>query len=336
MPLFRRRKDATLPTPPTVDFWTWWEASGRGLDPTEPGRWVDELSDHAEAIHPSLSWHFTAGDRAEHRLVLSAGGEPEGRVQAERWLRLAQDGDTRWEYSASTPADTSALANSLEIDGVQLSLSELVFAVEADPDVRRVHVGVFHPAFPTISEGLRGQVSFLAVDWLLGEDAVERWVGALEPLAARPDPALPTSAVLEAVEGFDRERRENPGAWSILGGEHDGTPIFGLCRSDVRWVDAPHLDRGHQLTIRYAPAGPPDGEALDRITAIDDELAAAVGDAGIYLGRELIDGVATFFVYTDSEDRDVEGRLAALAESVHSELATAPDPGWRAARHLTH
>lgn len=335
MSLFRRRPRATSPRQATVDFWTWWAAEGHAIDPSRASRLTDALTSRLEAIHPSLDWQFGAGDRAQHRLVASAGSDAEGRVQAARWARLAPDADPRWEFAASTPRDPDALSNVLSIGGADLDLSELVFAVETDDDVRRVHVGVFHPVFPALDEEIRGQIAFLAVDWLLGEDAVERWVGALEPLTERPDPALPARDVTEAVERFERERAEHPDSWSVLEGVHDGSPIAAITRSDVRWIDAPEFDRGHQLLIRYADTGLPDGESLDRIAAIDDEITTAVGDAGIYLGREMSDGIATYYAYTDSEDPDVEARIVRLADSLGSKLASDADPGWQGTRHLT-
>src|SRR6185437_7390187 len=43
-----------------------------------------------------------------------------------------------------------------------------------------------HPGFADLPDAVRGQITFLALDWLLGEDAVESWIGAVA-WTATPD-----------------------------------------------------------------------------------------------------------------------------------------------------
>ena len=55
-----------------------------------------------------------------------------------------------------------------------------------DDDRARVDVAVHHPEFAAMDEQLRLQVTFLALDSLLGEEAVELWVGEVAAVVDEP------------------------------------------------------------------------------------------------------------------------------------------------------
>ena len=188
MGLFRKSQAVSAPHPITA-FWTWWVDEGRSIDPHQTSGATDELTRLVTAISPDLTWHFGRGATSQHRLTVSAGGVAEVRPAAERWLRAAPSADATWEFRSSQQADPDALSNILEIAGHKVELASTEFRVDPVEAELRVHVGVHHPAFGQLSEPARAQITYLVLDWLLGEDDVERWLGHIEPLRTPPVPA---------------------------------------------------------------------------------------------------------------------------------------------------
>lgn len=91
------------------------------------------------------------------------------------------------EYHPARQSDPEALTSRLELDGSELDLSLTRVGLTLDAERQKANVLVFHPGFATIPEQARGQATYLVLDWLLGEDGVERRLGAVEQsLSARP------------------------------------------------------------------------------------------------------------------------------------------------------
>ena len=81
----------------------------------------------------------------------------------------------------------------------------------------------YHPIFAELDDDTRMEATLLALDWLLGEDDVARWVGditpaaAFEPIDAVPAVHLPArrrrpgrrfaEEQWALLEGADRQRR---------------------------------------------------------------------------------------------------------------------------------
>ncbi|WP_116946961.1 DUF695 domain-containing protein [Jiangella endophytica] len=336
MPLFRRGSREVASHPVTA-FWTWWAAEGHRISPHEVSPLADELTRLVRAIQPDLTWHFGRGARATHRLTVTAGGVAEIRPSAERWFRAAPAADATWEFSPSQQADPATLDNVLEIGGRRLELAATVFSIELSVDELRVHVGVHHPEFGGLPEDVRGQISFLVLDWLLGEDDVERWLGHVEPLPAAPAVAESGDGVRAAVAEI--AARRDPDTW-VLGQwqDRDGLPGLAISRRGLRWLDHPTFDRHQVVTARYAaqPNGlPEDPGALDGLRAIESQLEAALGNRGIFVGHESHRGVRTFHVYTDGEDQNADAALADWVAARGLTVESRPDPAWSQVRHLT-
>lgn len=339
MAFFKRNKSTqrAAQVHPVTAFWNWWSTEGREISPHQPSPATDELTRLVQAINPELTWHFGPGASAQHRLTVTAGGVAAARPSAERWYRAAPPADPTWEFRPSQEADPKALEQRLEIAGQRLDLAETRFRVEPDEQRLRVHVGVHHPAFATAPPEVRQQVTFLVLDWLVGEDAVERWLGEIEPLVDVPEPALPGAAVIDAVAELDRRR--DPEEWAIgQWTDEQGAPGLVMFRPWLRWLDAPTLDRHHVITMGY-PARedgmPVSEEILEDLRMFEDHLVGVLGGRGILLAYETSRGARTFHIYTDSEDQNVDADLAALAGKVGAMGGASDDPSWRAVRHFT-
>ncbi|QIK72487.1 hypothetical protein G7070_09690 [Propioniciclava coleopterorum] len=323
------------PASPLDSFWAWWATAGGSLDPTSPGPWVEDLAERVRAIHPGLTWEFGPGARAQHRLTLSAAGDAAARAAAQRWYDAAPEQGPRWEFAPTKTPDPAPLASRLRLGDATLDLAETVFEARTDPREERVHVGVFHPAFPGLDEHTRGQIAFLVVDWLLGEDAVERWVGRLDLLVVPP--ARPASGEDVAAAVAALAAANVPDSWVMYEGEREGAPVRVICRAGVRWVDVPTFDTHHLIAVAYeaGPDGlPAAARNVENIQAFSERLSDAVGGEGIHLGRELWNGVAVFHTYVDGTT-DAGERVAAVARGVGVPDEVAADPGWSEVRHIT-
>lgn len=318
-------------------FWEWWARDGHGIDPRKASATTDELTRRVAAIHPDLTWHFGRGTTSEHRLTVSAGGVAQVRPAAERWLRAAPAPDLTWEYRSSQEADPSAISSSLEIAGSRVDLSLTRFRVEPVEDDLRVHVGVYHPAFQGLPRGVPGRIAFLVLDWVLGEDDVERWLGQVEPLDVAPDSPATAEELRAAVDSIAAHR--DPDAWTLAEWiAKDGRPGLAMSRRGVRWIDHPTLDRHHVLTSSY-PAQenglPRDAAVLGALRDLESEIDAALDGAGIVVGHETHAGERRFHVYTDGEDERAAAALSVLAARAGTRAAARPDPSWTEVRHLT-
>lgn len=334
MGLFSRKSSEPAPTVspvhPVTAFWAWWRDEGHRLSPREASTATDELTRLLGAVDPSLSGHFGPGVTAEHRLTVSAGGVADGRPSAERWFRAAPAPDATWEFSPRQEADPGALSHRLEIAGATVDLSETRFSVAPDARVRRVDIGVHHPAFAALPEQVCGQVTFLVLDWLLGEDEVARWLGAVEPL-----PGAPRDAVRRAVA--DLAARRDPDEWVLAEWSDGELPGLASFRPWLHWLDDPLWDRYHALSVAYdaRPDGlPPDGETLDALGGVEAELEQVLGGRGVLVGHQTHRGTRTLHVYTDGEDQNAEAALTAWAAGRGIGVESVADPGWSRTRHL--
>ncbi|MBK8868702.1 MAG: hypothetical protein V9G15_06640 [Dermatophilaceae bacterium] len=298
---------------------------------------TERLSDKVAGIHPDLAWHFGQGSSAQHCLTVSAGGVAELRPVAERWLRSAPAPDATWEFRSSQAADPGALEHSLEIAGAAVDLSQTRFAVDVAPDERRVHVGVYHPAYRQVPLEVRGQVTFLVLDWLLGEDDVERWLGHIESLTEAPANPADGAELRASVAQLARQR--DPDAWGVAEfRDQEGMPGLATFRTGVRWIDHPTLDRHQLVTLTYAAQGnglPADDAALAGLRAVEEELEGVLGSRGLVIGHESHRGVRRVHAYSDGEDQNLDAALAAWAARRWVSIEAEPDPSWRAVRHLT-
>lgn len=336
MRLFRR-KDPSAPVHPISAFWEWWVSEGHTIDPRQQSPALEQLSQRVAAIHPDLTWHFGAGSKSEHRLTVSAGGTAEVRPSAQRWLRAAPPADVIWEFRSSQEADPNALGSVLEIAGSKLDLSKTEFRVEPVEQDLRVHVGVHHPVFPDLPESARLQVTFLVLDWLLGEDDVERWLGQVEALETVPIGSTDGDGLLRAVESIADQH--DPDEWTLSHREDaNSAAVLASFRRALRWIDHPTLDLHHGVHAAFAAQRnglPADRAALDSLRRLEDELETLLGSRGQLIGHETASGRRTFHVYTDGEDQNVAAGLSDWARSRHLTIESAPDPAWRRVRQFT-
>jgi hypothetical protein len=303
MPLFQRRNQSQRAI---ADFWTWWSSARPRVEAAiDGGGWggvQSEVNRLVDVIDPELQWEFSQGRVAKHALIVSPAGDARLRAVAARWGGAAPASDETWEYHTSRQPSPDALTARLDIGGHQLNLEELRFALTSGEDSPEIHVVCHHPAFAQLPEGARTQITFLSLDWLLGENAVELWIGAAESSATPPPGAQPPRALAEAVAAL-AAKHDKP-TWSLLSAEKpNGSPLIATIELPLKSARWPRFDTHAAIALPYRAAnagGLPIGASLDALRAFEDRLGAALGSDGRIVAHETSEGHRTLHAYVDS------------------------------------
>jgi hypothetical protein len=306
--IFGRKMRKTGDGDAIVGFWAWWPSVRPAVVAAiEAGDWTSLSADvgrRVTAIHPGLQWEFSRGTTAKHSLVVSAGGKAELRPVAARWSALAPPPDETWEYHAARQADPGVFTSSIELGGgVRLDLAQLRFAFARDPDSPELEVIAYHPGFGMLEDRARGQVTFLALDWLLGEDAVEEWIGPVSWQVGEPDGAAPPAELAASVDALRAEHRVPQ--WVLLSATlPDGSPVMATAQRPLRSVRWPRFDTHVAVTLPYRhsqPSGLPEAESLAALRDFEDTaLSTAAGADGALLAHETSRGARTLHYYVDA------------------------------------
>lgn len=352
MPLFKRGHRESPPTGGDeavgiAAFWTWWRDEGRavttgfveGRVPAE--QLAPAMADAVHAVHPDLEWETTAGSASRHLLTVTAAGVPELRGVARRWFRAAPPADAEWAYADVRLAATGDLARtSLQVDGREYGVA----AATVDAYVRglAVDVSVYHPLFADLEPPDRDRIAVLLLDHVLGEEAVETWVGEV---GSSPLPALdpvPIGGLRSVVRDLREQHTDDAGrpAYVLMQGTGPtGSPVLVLARAPLKPATAPHLDTYVGLVVPYADRtadGLPGPGSLGRLRALEDRIAQRLGDNGDVVAVQSHDGVRILHVYVDGTTAAAEQvRSAALTwDQGPVRVESHPDPAWSAVKHL--
>jgi hypothetical protein len=314
-------------------FWSWWstarprieQAVTTGPDP----ELIDDISTHVNAIHGRLAWELGAGQRSRHYLCLTPEGNPELRPLTERWVRAAPPPDAVWEYHPARPASLGALHATLELEGRRLDPGQARLHLAVDEDRQVIDVGVHHPAMRKLRERARGTLAFLLLDWLLGEDGVERWVGAIEVHVKEPKGTVAAEALPEIVQAL-AERHPEP-TWALLQGVDDGgRPMLVVTRRPLKRIDWPSFDLHGRLTVARTGTDR-DPDTRDLVEQLEDLLGAQA----VLAARETHHDHQSHHLYCDGD-----GPVPDLVESWRSAqrlpmtVVWERDPAWTAVRQF--
>ncbi|MET0418561.1 MAG: DUF695 domain-containing protein [Actinoplanes sp.] len=334
---FRRRRGRRDPSAAIEAFWRWWATARPRAEKSFAGvaddRLVAEMGTRVSAIHPDLEWEFTAGTDSEHLLVVTAAGSPDLRPLTERWRRAAPPPDAVFGYASSRPGHPEALDGTLAYGPHEIDLDLVRFAAETDEDV--VHVQVWHPMFPRLEEGARTQLAFLCLDWLLGEDAVEIWVGEIA-VAQAVGPSLTGPQLAALVTGLKPAAGEEE-RWCNLTGTRHGKPLIAMAQTPLSPARWPGRDLHIRVDVPYRSRddnGFPGAGALPALHALEDRIAE-FADGAVLVAHETCDGVRTTHLYTDrrAAAHALEPLLASWPDG-RVKLTVTEDPRWKAVAHL--
>lgn len=328
---------------PVVEFWAWWPtirpavtaaiATGE-FEPLTP-----QISKRVAAIHKDLTWEFSKGRDASHALVVSPAGNPALRAVVARWGALAPASDPEWEFHTARQPDHDTLSAAIEIAGARLDLGLLRFAFSVDESSAAIDVIGHHPMFRKLPEPVRGQIVFLALDWLLGEEGVELWVGDVDISADEPAGARDPLELAAAVDALREQYREP--TWVVFSAEVDGAPLTGMAQRPLRAVRWPRFDTHVAIILPYDadPAtGLPAEDALDALRAFEDgPVEMALHGDGELVAQETSSGRRTLHCYVDGGSTAGDDLKAAAAGWTGGRARTRQrhDPAFTAVAHLS-
>jgi hypothetical protein len=323
-----------------ADFWSWWADARSKVDAALAARQLgalqDEVSAHVAAIHPELEWEIGNGLHADHVLCVTSAGVMEHRALTERWRLAGPAGDATWEYAGARLPDPAALDIVLTHAGTELALAATRLAVNVDEERQLLDIVVHHPRFHEMEDGPKRYVVYLVLDWVLGEDEVERWIRAVDPSDGDPPDSVPIGALGEIVSSL-RARHTEPN-WALFDATGpDGGPMIIVARRPLKRVEHPLFDLHGEISLPFAartPMGLPEASALEQLRAFEDVLMAALGNELLLAGHQTHAGVRTFHVYCDGQGTaraEVDAFLARWSWPGAS-LAWSLDPEWAVIR----
>ncbi|WP_043618679.1 DUF695 domain-containing protein [Nonomuraea candida] len=339
------RKDADEgaggPAEAIAGFWAWWQETRPRLDSLvaagEAGGLEEWLAPAVAAIHPGLVWEVAPGKEAAHALVVTAAGDAELRSLAHRWAKAAPPSNLLWEFHPSRQAHAQAMELTFDVGGFGFALDKLKLGLRVPRDQARVDVSAYHPIFGELDEESRTEATLLALDWLLGEDDVARWVGEItavtfEPIDSVAAVHLP-AVVADLAAGYSEEE------WVLMEGQTGGgAPLVATARHPLRPVDHPLLDQHIMITLPYThrdESGLPVGDSLAALRDFEERLAARLlklRDDALLAAHLSAEGHRIIHVYADpaSEAAVHAKELIVGWEEGEPRVDVSADPAWTA------
>jgi Family of unknown function (DUF695) len=315
-------------------FWTWWDQNAQPIADSiatgELERFIKPMSARVHAIDPGLSWEFGAGDSSRNQLTITAEGDPQLRRTARQWLREAPPADQTWSFHDLRQA--SGLNATLQLNEATLVLSEIT--VTAIPVGSGLNVTVHHPAFAGLSDAMQAQISALALDAALGEEAVELWIGTIEHTPTATAQAIPLGELSEALaEVIAEYMPDGEMAWTMLRGTGPRGLVQVLCLTRLASVQSPDFDQHVAITVPFSDItdeGLAGEAALDELRAFSAHLDEIVEGSGKLVAEETSDGVRILHYYVDSTTPASEQLQVATRGWRQGvvEITTSLDPSW--------
>jgi hypothetical protein len=298
------KRTSIEPEVPT-DFWTWWDEARGRVEQAITGGGFDkallaEINRAVATVDPAMAWIVAPGHQAAHALCLSPEGNARLRQVALRWLAMAPPPDATWEYHASKPAATSLAT--VGIGGVMIDLGEMRTITSWDETRRRLDVRLWHPAFPTARPDVTLQATFIFLDSLLGEDEVERWIGAIDLLEAPTGGRTP--AELKAEVERHRDDPADGETW-VLGERtrSDGAFEILLVDAGIKRIDHPFADHHVTISVILGTDRLPNDAEATVLNAEEDDLLQRIDGAATFVGRTTTAGVRTMHFVAEEPDR---------------------------------
>ncbi|RFA11791.1 hypothetical protein B7R22_17830 [Subtercola boreus] len=341
MGLFKRRENP-VPLSPIDEFWRWWTATGEGLFTAaiangDYGSLPDQISAKVAAIDSELQWETSKGRLAKHALCVTAAGVAELRPLVERWARAAPPATDTWEFVAARQRDEALSSSAVQFEGTSIELGQSRVAFRVDEERQSFDVQIFNPRFVTLGLQDSRRVTFLLLDWLLGEDDVERWLGGIETVLNDPEGSVPVSALLKAVEKLAAQNAEPE--WAITDSRTAaGNPSIVIALRPMKWIDHPLLDLHTEIVLPYLvdrEDGLPGPDALVALRSYEYGLIEAIGARGLLVAFETSEGQRSFHVYTDSEDQNARDIIDSFRPGEPAGKTHSLDPGWQRVRQFS-
>ncbi|MDR7309916.1 hypothetical protein J2S40_000974 [Nocardioides luteus] len=300
------------------------------------------LARRIDAIQAGLSWEIGPGPLGGRLLVVSAGGNPDHRALARRWLLSAPepDGISPWEFSDQRPPVDDPVGAELSPPGrATIRLADVL--VGARQRGARLDVTVFHPELCGLDEDTRLRIAFHALDTTLGESDTELWIGEVEATTTPPRDGFGLGDLAIAVTNLRKEYVDDDGnpAWVLLHADSPQGPVVASAIVPLHPVIAPNLTHHVGMLVPYvgfAERGLPSSDALCELRRLEDRLTSTLGADGRVVAHETTNGVRLLHAYIDPTTSAPQRVEEALCGWAHGDVITRvdTDPAWEAVRPL--
>lgn len=325
MRLFRRGPSG--PEPEAIPaFWAWWAAAkdevAASIAAGDPSTMVEPISSAVRAIDRRLAWELAPGATAQHALVVTPEGDPAVRPVALRWLAAAPAPGSVWEYHASRQPGP---LHRLQLGGVDVDLAGFRAIAGWDETRERLDVRLWHPDLADAPAPVRGQLAFLFLDNLLGEDDVERWIGEIEPLDAPIDGRTPDELRAEVR----RRAAEATGEGWVLGQRSDGALV--VANAAVKPIDHPFATARLTVAVDQGIEHFAGNDTKADVEAAEERLVAALSATEtVQLGHVTERRRrSTYAMCTDGQTAlAIAERWAADERAFRFRVDVRDDPGW--------
>jgi len=326
-------------------FWSWWDAKGArqaaaAIAAGQPQRMFTPLAKHLTAIHPGLVWEFGTGPGGENVLVVTSEGDPALRAITSRWRQAAPPANEFWDYSSSRLPAADPSASVLTLGNAQIDVTSVTVAA----DVSRSHVDVtmYHPGFARLPADQHMVTAFMLLDTVLGEAAVDSWVGTVTAGLEPPADLVPLVDLPAVVSELEAELTDADGErpWLLTRGTTDsGAPLLASAQVPLRAASAPHLDTYIDVSLSFSEwtaGGLPAPASLKRLREFQELVDRRLGTAGRVVAHETREGIRTLHVYVDSTTSAIKQVREAISNwnQGTASVTEKPDPAWDNVRHL--
>ena len=311
-------------------FWTWWadarDAIARDIPARQVARRAGEISSAVSAVDKRLAWELAPGKTAQHMLVVTPEGSAEVRPIAIAWLQGAPAADAIWEYCASRqPGEPRTIV----VGGTTVELQEMRTRSSWDGSRELLSVRLWHPAFDSMPDTVRHQIAFLFLDNVLGEDDVERWIGAIEI-----DEAAQTGDTPEALANEVRRQAEaaTGDTWALAeGADALGNALIVRYNASLKRIDHPFANHHLAVTVDVVLGRADDQDRRRLVMAAEEQLDTDL--AGVAFSVAFVtdtNGRTVHFVCEDPDRASTIAReWAALYPELGPKIVVESDPGWR-------
>lgn len=265
-----------------------------------------------------------------HRFTVTAAGAPFLRATARRWLAAAPPVDAVWSFADLRPATPST---ELTLGGQTYSADECTVSMQIGMSL--IHVAVYHPSFG-LPETPAEQVVYLLLDSLLGEEAVELWIGAIEAVPSPGPDAVPLSRLRDEVATLAQGILPEDGQrqWQFLEALESDSPSIVAVAPPLAPLFAPLSTEYVAVTVGYSEQDDrrlPGPNATDMLKELQLELTRQFSGHERLVAVETGSGNRRFHIYRDpSADAQapIDQVVAAWRDGV-TDVLVESDPGWR-------
>jgi hypothetical protein len=326
-------------------FWSWWKAKGArdaaaAIAAGTPERMFAPLAKHLTSIHPSLIWEFGVGPDGQQILVVTSDGEPALRAITSRWRQAAPPADEVWAYSCARLPVADPAASVLTLGAAQIDVT----SVAVTPEVSRSHVDVtmYHPGFALLPSDQHMATAFMLLDTVLGEAAVDSWVGTVTAGLEPPSDLVPLVDLPTVVSDLEAELTDAQGErpWLVTRSTTEsGAPRLSSAQVPLRAASAPHLDTYVDVSVEFSEwttGGLPAPASLKRLREFQDFVSSRLGDGGRVVAHETREGIRTLHVYVDSTTSALKQVREAIKGWTQGSVSVTEklDPAWDNVKHL--